>query len=130
LKKVNEGIEKLKIEAQNKLKRRALFQAGVDFTSENMHPDDAKRKGIEEFKKKGLKLEIKETNLDKNQMEQIKEKKEEVLRVQREKDTRVDEVDEKVSKKKKKKKRNKGVAEFMDDADEASKFKSQGNQSD
>ena len=44
--KVNKAIEKVKSEAYEKLKRRALFNSGVNFHSEE-DPDESKKIGVE-----------------------------------------------------------------------------------
>lgn len=58
---VNEKIANTKKEAHLKLKRKVLFSAGVDFYGEGeegLHPDDAKKRGSEDFKRRGRKIGI------------------------------------------------------------------------
>lgn len=62
-------IQNTKLEALEKLKRKTLFNCGISFFGEEddqtkHHPDDLKKRGSAEFKKKGLKIEIMEMNLD------------------------------------------------------------------
>ena len=68
LEKVNLGILKVKRESTEKLKRKVLFNSGIDFLptekTGDTHPDDVKKYGIEKFKQRGSKIEIIEMNLD------------------------------------------------------------------
>ena len=87
LQKVEQAIEKVKVEAYEKLKRKILFNSGIDFHSTE-DPDENKRIGAEKFKKMGLKVEVEELNLDKQQLAEIKAKKEQILREQQKKNER------------------------------------------
>jgi len=67
-----------------KLRRQVLFNAGVDFhgtsrNSEDMHPDELKRMGCEEFKRKANKIIIQEMNLDERILKEQLQKKEAFL---------------------------------------------------
>jgi len=78
LKFVNEKIANFKKEAHLKLKRKVLFNAGVDFYGEGiegLHPDDAKKRGSEDFKRQGKKIDITEMNLDMRLLKEIQDKK-------------------------------------------------------
>ena len=60
---VNKKIQNIKLEAQEKLKRKALFNSGISFFGEEddqaqHHPDELKKRGMEKFKQRGLKIEI------------------------------------------------------------------------
>ena len=135
------------MEAQEKMKRKALFNCGISFFGEDddlakSHPDELKKQGMEKFKMKGLKIEVKEMNLDQKLLKEQQAKKEEALRRMNEgesarsaESTTADEKpselvakDEEKSqskkdkKKKNKKKKNKGLADFMEDTNEASAF--------
>jgi hypothetical protein len=66
---VNKKIKNIKLEAHEKLKRKALFNCGINFFGEEddqaqHHPDESRKRGMEKFKKGGLKIEINEINLD------------------------------------------------------------------
>jgi len=147
LQKVNQQIEKAKQDGMERLKRQVLFNSGVDFhgskDDKDMHPDEIKRRGCEEFKRKSLKITIQEMNIDQALLKQQQEKKEEFLKKQNEaEDQRQDsqrsteeespqkketpklvETEEPKKKKKKNKKKNKGLSAFMDDEKEADAFK-------
>jgi len=85
LKIVNEKIANHKKEAHLKLKRKVLFNAGVDFYGdgvEGLHPDDAKKRGGEDFKRQGRKIEITEMNLDMRLLKEIQAGKDKVLKAQ------------------------------------------------
>ena len=74
LKIVNEKIENFKKEAHLKLHRKVLFNAGIDFygnEKDGMHPDDIKKRGCEDFKRKGKKIPIVEMNLDMQLLKEI-----------------------------------------------------------
>lgn len=51
LTKVNQGIEKVKFEAYEKLKRQVLYSSGVDFTKGD-NPDESRKTGAMEFRAK------------------------------------------------------------------------------
>ena len=61
--KVNQGIEKVKFEAYEKLKRQVLYSSGVDFTKGDT-PDEARKMGAQEFRAIATKLTVVEMNLD------------------------------------------------------------------
>jgi hypothetical protein len=61
--KVNQGIEKVKGEAYEKLKRKVMYSSGVDY-HKGEDADVAKRDGINDFKRRAVKIEIMEMNLD------------------------------------------------------------------
>jgi len=145
---VNKKILTIKMEAQEKMKRKALFNCGISFFGEEdddsakSHPDELKKQGMEKFKMKGLKIEVKEMNLDQKLLKEQQAKKEEALRRMNEgesarsaESTTADEKPaelvatneeksqpKKDKKKKNKKKKNKGLADFMEDKNEASAF--------
>ena len=67
LQKVLEQINKQKAAAQDKLKRRAMFDCGINFHNLddcNGDADDAKRQGVHQFKKASNRIEVVEMNLD------------------------------------------------------------------
>ena len=125
-----------------------MFNSGISFFGEEddqaqHHPDELKKRGMEKFKQRGLKIEIQELNLDKDLLKEQQAKKEEALRRMNNQESsrsnestaassssnaaeqvKNDEVKEpkKEKKKKNKKKKNKGLAEFMEDKNEASAF--------
>ena len=149
---VEKKIQKSKTEALDKLRRQPLFNSGVDFHGANAspeeqratHPDEFKRMGAEEFKRKAQKIVIQEINLD----EKLQPKKQEQAQVILEKQSMEEEKSEekveekgpvapkpadpvtepkeqpggKKDKKKKKKKKNKGLSDFMDDETEVAAF--------
>lgn len=87
---VEKKILKSKTEALDKLRRQPLYNSGVDFhgtsCSEEMqastHPDEFKRMGAEEFKRKGQRIIIQEINLDEKLQSKKQERKQEVLKKQ------------------------------------------------
>jgi len=76
LKKANAVIEKVKLEAYSKLKRKVNFNSGVDFHAVPTDIDESKRVGVESFKRSAKKIEVLEMNLDEKQLQEIKAKKE------------------------------------------------------
>lgn len=69
LKKVNQGINKIKLEAYDKLKKKVVYSSGVDY-HKGEDNDQAKMNGVNEFKSRAVKIEIKEMNLDAKQLAQ------------------------------------------------------------
>lgn len=81
LKKVEESIAKVKADSTQKLKRKVLFNSGIDFHGTNlspedrseMHPDECLRQGVQEFKRKSHKIVIQEMNIDQKILDQQRE---------------------------------------------------------
>lgn len=80
--KVNKGIDKVKNEAYEKLKRQVLYQSGVDFTK-GENQDEARKHGAMLFKDQAKKIEIVEMNLDQKVIQE-QAKKEEAIKKQQE----------------------------------------------
>jgi hypothetical protein len=64
--KVNGQIEKVKAESYEKLKRKVLFNSGVEFMHSETTDDpyDCKKQAAEKFKQTGLRIQVQELNLD------------------------------------------------------------------
>ena len=75
--KVNQGIEKIKVEAYEKLKRKVMYSSGIEYHKGD-DVDVAKKTGVNEFKARAVKIEIKEMNLDPS-LVKAQEEKEQVL---------------------------------------------------
>lgn len=130
--KVNKGIEKVKFEAYEKLKRQVLYSSGVDFTKGESQ-DEARKHGAMLFKDQAVKIKVKEMNLDEKILQEQAKKEEAVKKQQEEAAKKQEETKAKKSldpepteaaqpdkkKKKKKNKKNKGLADFMEDDKEA-----------
>jgi hypothetical protein len=59
------------MEAHEKMKRKVIFNSGIDFVGKNTEyedPDDAKQRGKEAFKRRAEKMTIVEMNLDERQL--------------------------------------------------------------
>ena len=67
--KVNEGINKVKLDAYDKLKKKVVYSSGIDY-HKGEDNDQAKMNGVNDFKNKAVKIEIKEMNLDAKQLAQ------------------------------------------------------------
>lgn len=80
LKKANAYIDKVKLEAYEKLKRKVQFNAGIDFHSSAGDFDESKRIGAARFRSAGQKVEVVEMNLDERQLAEMKAKKERFLK--------------------------------------------------
>lgn len=76
LKKANAAIDKVKVEAYEKLKRKVQFNSGIDFHSSEGDIDESKRIGVERFKRSAQRIEVIEMNLDEKQLQEMKAKKE------------------------------------------------------
>mgnify|MGYP006098574417 CR=1 FL=1 len=61
--KVNQGIQKVKLEAYDKLRKKVTYSSGIDYLKGEDN-DQAKSNGVNDFKNKAVKIEIKEMNLD------------------------------------------------------------------
>ena len=65
-----------------KLQRKVLFSSNIDFygsssnNDEKMHPDEYKRLGCQEFKRKSMKITVTEINLDQKVVQQEAQAKE------------------------------------------------------
>lgn len=145
LTKVQEQILKSKAAACEQIKRKALFDSGVNFFDLERtrgDADDAKRLGMAAFKNASERIEVVEMNLDEDQIREMKAKKEKVGKATPipaekpvEEGTSKDETtptdkpaEEKApepeqKKKKKKKSKKKGLSAFMENEAEASAFK-------
>jgi len=76
LKKACAAIDKVKVEAYSKLKRKVNFNSGIDFHGVEGDVDESKRVGAEGFKRSANRIEVIEMNLDEKQLADAKAKKE------------------------------------------------------
>lgn len=95
--KVNQGIQKVKLEAYDKIKKKVAYSSGVDY-HKGEDNDQAKSNGVNDFKNKAVKIEILEMNLDAKQLAQdqiSKIQKEQVLIKQQQKKAEKDDFEQK-----------------------------------
>jgi len=64
LKKANAAIDRIKLDAYEKIKRKVKFNSGIDFYSDTNDFDESRRIGAANFRLAGKKLEVVEMNLD------------------------------------------------------------------